>query len=136
MSATEWTILEALVSELAELTGLHPYAAAEPEMVPPACFPLFDQDFNIDWDKDSGPIDGDLMVVTPWVKGLSRAGYRTLADYVADSGTKSINVKLHNSTLGGVVKAIQVKGVARGELVTFPDGRAYYARPLRIRIYV
>lgn len=135
MSATEWTILDALVDKLNDLTGLHAFHAPEPAMQTPAVFPMFDQDFNVDWGGCSGPIDGDLMVVTLWVPGLSRAGAKTVADYTADSGDKSINVKLRNSTLGDVVKSVQVKGVGRGELLTFPDGRAYYGRPIRIRIY-
>jgi len=132
---TEWDVLDALVGELKTLTGLHAYHAVEPSMQTPACFPLFDQDFNVDWNGGSGTIDGELMLVTQWVAGLSRAGARTLADYAADTGDKSINAKLHNSTLGGVVKSVHVRGVSRGELVTLPDGRAYYGRPVRIRIY-
>lgn len=134
-TTTEWQIVDAMVAELAELTGLHPYHAPEPSMQTPACFPLLDQDFNVDWQGGSGTIDGELMLVTQWVTGLSRAGARTLADYAADTGDKSINAKLHNSTLGGVVKSVQVRGVSRGELVTLPDGRAYYGRPVKIRIY-
>lgn len=133
--ASEWTILEALVEELAELTGLHAYMAPEPAMATPAVFPLFDQDYNVDWNGTSGYIEGELMVCTQWVAGLSRAGARTVADYVADAGDKSISAKVHNCDLGGVVKSVQIRGVGRGELLTFPDGRSYYGRPLRVRIY-
>lgn len=136
MSATEWTILDALVTELNKLTGLHAFHAPEPNMATPAVFPLFDQDYNIAWDSGSGPIEGELMVVTQWVPGLSRAGVRTIADYVADTGAKSINAKLHGTNLNGVVQSIHVLGVSRGELVSFPDGRTYYARPIRVKVYV
>lgn len=133
---TEWAILDALVTQLNTLTGLHAYHAPEPAMQTPAVFPLFDQDYNIAWDGGSGTIDGDLMVVTQWVPGLSRAGAKVVADYTADSGAKSINAALHGTSLGGVVQSVHVRGVSRGELVSFPDGRTYYGRPIRIRIYV
>jgi hypothetical protein len=132
---TEWTILDALVTQLNALTGLHAYHAPEPSMSTPAIFPLFDQDFNVSWDGQSGWIEGDLMLVTQWVPGLSRAGAKVLADYAADTGDKSINAAIHGTTLGGVVKSVHVRGVSRGELISFPDGRTYYARPIRVRVY-
>jgi len=135
MSVTEWDIVHALCEALAELTGLHAYEAPEPSLQTPACFPLLDQDFNVDWQGGSGYIDGELMLITQWVAGLARAGARTLADYAADTGDKSINAKLHASSLGGVVKSVQVRGVSRGEIISMPDGRVYYGRPIRIRIY-
>lgn len=134
-TATEWEIIDALVTELNELTGLHAFHAPEPAMQTPAVFPLFDQDYNIDWNGGSGTIDGDLMVVTQWVPGLSRAGARVIADYTADTGAKSINAKLHGTSLDGLVESIHIRGVSRGELVSFPDGRTYYGRPIRIRIF-
>lgn len=133
--ATEWAILDALVGALNDLTGLHSYHAPEPNMQTPAIFPLFDQDFNVSWDGQSGWIEGDLMLVTQWVPGLSRAGAKVLSDYAADTGSKSINAAIHGTTLGGVVKSVHVRGVSRGELVSFPDGRTYYGRPIRVRIY-
>jgi len=137
--ATEYEIVDALVTRLQDLTGLHPYHFPEPEMQSPAAFPLFDQSFNVDFGSDdggnSGPIDGEIVVCTLWGKGLSRAGARTLGDYLADAGEKSINQALHGDTLGGIVPPIRVKGVKRVELITFPDGRAYWGRALEVRIY-
>lgn len=135
----DYAILDALVTALAGLTGLHAYHVPEPEMVSPAVFPLFDQPYNVDWGSEdggnSGPIDGQLMVVTTWVKGIGRAGAKTLGDYTVDHGDKSISQLLHGSDLGGAVSSIRVKGVKRAELVTFPDGRSYLACPIDVKIF-
>lgn len=137
--ATEHEIVSALVTRLGTLEGLTALHFPEPNMNAVVVFPLLEQDFNTDWGSDtggnSGPLEGELMVCTPWGAGLSRAGAKLLGDYLADSGAKSINQLLHGDTLGDVVKPIFVRGMKKLELITFPDGRAYWARALRIKIY-
>lgn len=137
--ATEYDILTALVNKLDDLPGLHPYHYPEPEMVSPAAFPLFDQLFNVDWGSEeggnAGPIDGEIMVVTAWGTGLSRAGARTLADYLSPDGARSISKLLHGDTLGGTVQQVRIKGIKRVELITMPDGRAYWGRAIEMRLY-
>jgi hypothetical protein len=135
--ATESQILSALVAELNSLTGLHGYEYPEPDMASPAAFPLFSQETFIAWPDTHGQLKGDLMVITAWTAGVSRAGARILADYVALTGTKSIPAKLHGNKLGTLLtRGVQVLGVQKPELQTFPDGRVYLARPITIQIYV
>jgi hypothetical protein len=136
---TEIEITNALVATLATITGLRALHYPEPNMSGAICFPLLEQDFNVDLGSDdggnSGPLEGELMLCTPWGAGLSRAGAQLLGQFLAAEGDQSVNQLLHGSTLGDVVQSVQVRGMKKLEMITFPDGRAYWARALRIRIY-
>jgi hypothetical protein len=135
--ATEGAILAALVTELRDLTGLHPYLAPEPEMASPFAFFLLDQDLAIDWNQGDGPLTGECVVGTDWTQGVSGAGARTLLDYTNSEGAKSVVVKLNGNKLNGLLVAgIHVQQRTRWEVHRFPDGRTYLARPIRLKIYV
>lgn len=133
---TERAIIDALITQLEEIDGLHGYAFPTANMHTPFFIPALKVDFNNEWGGRSGIYTGTLLIMTKIGTGTS--GGEEMLDYIANTGAKSINAKLEEDiTLGGVCVDVRCTGPTSDmSIVMEGEIPIMWQRFLGIEIYV
>lgn len=136
--ATEWEILDALVTALKTVPGLKPYHAPTTKMETPACVPLLEPDLNPSWGRAGGVYTGELLVLVKYASGVD--GPRLLYDYTGSEGERSIfrilmATHAPGGALGGVVESLRVSPGKRPQIYNLPNNDPLFGRALGLTIY-
>lgn len=109
MPATVNQILDGLVTRLQTITGLRCYDRPSDIQASPSAFVMFDSvEYNGSFALGNSQHQMTVTVVVGRVS--DRAGYQSLSDFAATTGSKSIRAAIEGDrTLGGVVQTLIVQ---------------------------